>query len=303
MLARWRRTYGRTVALIGALAAGMLFPQAQALSGLIQYLVMLMLFFAFLDVSLSLKAFRRSTFVLLGANLLIPLAGYGLLQAFNRDLALVAFLTGLTPTATAAPVVVGFLEGQVDYVVAAMLLTNVAVACLVPLALPWVAGSAMAISTWQVLQSVLVVVFVPLVLSRLVGFLPAPAAAAVRRAKPASFFLWVVALFLLTAKSMAFVLQDLAALSTLAAVAATALAICVVNFSLGAVIGGPAFRREASQALGQKNTSLTIWLGLTFLTPLIAMGPAFYVIYHNLYNSFQLARHQKAQELAAAAPK
>jgi bile acid:Na+ symporter, BASS family len=298
MLSRWLRIYGRTVALIGALVTGMLFPRAEALSGFIQYLVMLMLFFSFLDVSLSFKAFRASTFLVLGANLLIAFAGYGLLVAFNHTLALVAFLTGLTPTATAAPVVMSFLGGEVDYVVAALLVTNVTIALLVPFLLPWVAGAAMAISTWDVLQSVLVVVFVPLAASRLVRFLPAPAQTSLQRIKPVSFYLWLAALFLLTAKSSAFVLKDLTALPALLAVAAVALVVCVVNFSLGAAIGGPTYRREASQALGQKNTTLSIWLGLTFLTPLIAMGPAFYVIYHNIYNSFQLYRFQKDQDAA-----
>ena len=31
-----------------------------------------------------------------------------------------------------------------------------------------------------------------------------------------------------------------------------------------------------------------IWLALTFLTPLVALGPIFYILFQNLYNSWQL---------------
>jgi hypothetical protein len=31
------------------------------------------------------------------------------------------------------------------------------------------------------------------------------------------------------------------------------------------------------------------WIALTFINPLVAMGPTFYILYHNLYNSWPLA--------------
>ena len=62
------------------------------------------------------------------------------------------------------------------------------------------------------------------------------------------------------------------------------------NFSLGYLIGRPDFSREASQALGQKNTTFTIYLALTYANPLVALGPTCYVLWHNLWNSWQLQR-------------
>jgi hypothetical protein len=46
--------------------------------------------------------------------------------------------------------------------------------------------------------------------------------------------------------------------------------------------------REASQSLGQKNTTFTIYLALTFANPLVALGPTCYVLWHSLWNSWQL---------------
>ena len=62
------------------------------------------------------------------------------------------------------------------------------------------------------------------------------------------------------------------------------------------MIGGREFPREASQSLGQKNTSFTIYLALTYANPLVALGPTCYVLWHNLWNSWQLhqSRHHGA---------
>jgi BASS family bile acid:Na+ symporter len=73
-------------------------------------------------------------------------------------------------------------------------------------------------------------------------------------------------------------------------IALTTAAICAASFALGRVIGGREFPREASQSLGQKNTSFTIYLALTYANPLVALGPTCYVLWHNLWNSWQLHR-------------
>lgn len=47
-------------------------------------------------------------------------------------------------------------------------------------------------------------------------------------------------------------------------------------------------RITAGQAFGQKNTALGIWLAQMYLNPLAAIGPAAYILWQNLLNSFQL---------------
>jgi BASS family bile acid:Na+ symporter len=157
-------------------------------------------------------------------------------------------------------------------------------------------GTRIAISTWDVLQSVLVVVFIPFILSRLLRYLPLNAQQRVRQGKRLTFFFWLTNLFLVTSKATAFILHDLSVpITTLAEIALISLMICAINFRIGAWLGGRDYRQEGSQSLGQKNNAFTIWLALTFVTPLIALGPTFYIVYHNLYNSFQLYRFGKTQ--------
>ena len=137
--------------------------------------------------------------------------------------------------------------------------------------------------------------FVPLILAKLAVRLPSGAQAFIRKGKQFSFPIWLVSLFLISAKASDFLRnENTGSLTILLYIALISLGICVVNFALGALIGGRQYRREASQALGQKNLSFVIWIALTFINPLVAMGPMFYILYHHLYNSWLIYRFEKA---------
>jgi BASS family bile acid:Na+ symporter len=255
---------------------------------------MVMLFFAFLGIEFKPGSFQTGALWILAANVAIAFIGYWLLSSIDLNLALVAFMTGIAPTAIAAPVIVGFIEGRVEYVVGILLLTNVFVAILVPFALPHLLGANVHISVWEVLQPVLVVMFVPLLLARLVSRLPLKAQAIIHNGKPFSFPIWLVNLFLITAKAADFLRREFSgSISTLITIALISLAICIVNFGIGALIGGRRYWQEASQSLGQKNNSFVIWIALTFINPLVAMGPTFYILYHHVYNSWQIYRFER----------
>jgi BASS family bile acid:Na+ symporter len=294
---QYLRVYSRTAGLFLAMIAGVFSPGAHLLAPLIPFLVGAMMFLASLDLSIGPGSFRGSVWGVLAANLAIAFLGYFLLLPIDRDLALVAFITGVTPTAISAPVIIDFLEGRAGYVVASVLITNLFMAITLPFILPLVVGTDAGISTAALLRSVLVVVCLPLGLARGVSFLPGNVRRVIGRGKPLSFWVWLVALFLVTAKSSQFVRNELTVpAEKLFAIAAISFVICVVNFSVGALIGGKKYRREASQSLGQKNNSLTIWLALTFINPVVALGPTCYVLYHNAYNSFQLFAFERRRK-------
>ncbi len=292
----------RTAAILGAFALGGLLPQAAPYAWLIRWLVMTMLFLVFLQTRLSRSALHRSHFVLLAANLAVGFASWRLgLALGGPEVGLAAFFCGITPTAIAAPVIVSFLGGAVDYAVASFLLTNVAVAALLPLMLPVVLGRATPEAFAQVAGSVGLVVFVPFALAHLLRALHPAARSWPTRLRNTSFALWVTSIFLITAKTSQFIRENSAGVHGLvAAIAAASLLVCVVSFALGRLIGGRAHPLEASQCLGQKNTTFTIYLALTYSSPLVALGPTFYVLWHNLWNSWQL--HRAARRAGAAGP-
>ena len=290
------QTQGKGLSLLIAMLIGALVPQAYVFSYLIQYLLMAMLFFAFMDIEFKPQSFQKSVLWVLLANVAVAFVAYMVLAPFNLMLALAAFMTGIAPTAIAAPVMISFIQREVEYVVASVVLTNIASALIVPIALPSLIGTAVQISVWEVLQPVLVVMFVPLILSHLVKVLPMKVQAFIRKGKTISFPIWLVNLFIISAKASDFLRNDNTdSVSTLAVIALVSLAICVVNFSVGALLGGRSHWQEASQSLGQKNLSFVIWIALTFISPLVALGPMVYIMYHHLYNSWLIYRFEKGR--------
>ena len=77
-----------------------------------------------------------------------------------------------------------------------------------------------------------------------------------------------------------------------------ALLICAANFAIGHWVGEKNYKREASQSLGQKNTTLTIYLALVYAGPLVAMGVISYVLWHNSYNAIQFFFHDRKKNKA-----
>lgn len=281
----------RTASLIASILLGVLVPQAHGLSWAIRWLIMAMLFIVFLQTRLTREAVHRSHALLLLANIVIGFAAWivgGWIG--GRDVALAAFFAGITPTATAAPVVISFLRGRVDYVVAAFLLTNVVIAALLPVMLPFVLGTTTPQIFTDVLGSVATVVFVPMLAGWLVRRIHPAASQWPARLRTFSFGMWVMALFLITSNASHFVRSVETPLQVLALIAVVSAGVCAVNFAVGHLLGGREYRREASQSLGQKNTTFTIYLALTYASPLIALGPTCYVVWHNLWNSWQLHR-------------
>ena len=151
-----------------------------------------------------------------------------------------------------------------------------------------------SISTLQILTPVLTTLLIPLVGSRFLFVLPVSTQKWVLGGAKYSFILWLATLVIVVAKAFQFIESqpDIDPIR-LVQIAVLSLILCVMNFWVGYQLGGKEFAQEASQALGQKNNSFVVWLALTFINPLAAMGPTFYILYHNLYNSWQIIQHER----------
>jgi len=281
----------RPFLLFASIILGILLPQAQNFSFLVQYLLMLMLFMSFLGIKITPKIFSKNIFLILIANIALGFLWYFLVLLFNSTLALIAFITAITPTATAAPAVVHFLKGKVDYATASVILTNLVIAISLPIftsILHVGKNGSFGISS---LQNVFIVIFIPLFLAQGINLIRPSLGKMISKYKMLSFAAWVVVVFLAVAKSSAFIMAHKEIpIGSLLGIAILVLLICVVNFALGRIIGGKEFGLEGSQSLGQKNTVFSIWYALAFINPLVALGPVFYLVYHNLYNSWQMLR-------------
>ena len=278
----------KSISLLAAILLGILFPQLHLFSELISYLITLLLFFSFL--SIKIKIFYQNAFLVVLANICIPIAFYFIVLPFNPELASIAFITAITPTALASPAVAKFLNLNVEYVTFSVILTNSIIAIALPLILPLLIRPTHVVSTFTIFLSICQLFLIPLLLAQAVKLVIPQLSNFLLKLKNVPFLIWNILLVLVSAKATDFILHSQTSPTKIIAIALISLIICAVNFSIGKLIGGKEFSREASQSLGQKNTMFTVWFSLTFLTPIVALGPIFYIIYHNLYNSYQLMR-------------
>ena len=285
----------RPAMIVVPLVLGMFFPRLSALNFLIRPLLIAMLFMVYLQLDVKELKPRAAHWAILAANILIGVAAYLAFRLVgNRELALAAFFIGITPTATAAPVIMNLLHGRVGFVVSGFVVTNLGVSlALVPL-IPAVTGKLEIGFMLDVLKNILLIMALPLALALGVRKVHPPAEKWPKRFKMLSLAMWSVMLFVIAARASLF-LRDNRDVPPwiVAAIGIIAAAICAVNFTVGALIVPRRFRREGSQTLGQKNTMLTMSLALSFASPLAALGPTFYVICHNTWNSCQLFMYDR----------
>ena len=291
----------RPAMIVVPLVLGMFIPEAECLGFLIDPLLMAMLFMVYLQLDVKELKPRAAHWAILGANIAVGVAAYLVfLLTGNRDLALAAFFVGITPTATAAPVIMNLLRGRVGFVVSGLIVTNVGVSLALVVLIPAVTGQLKFGFVLEVFQTLLLIMALPLVLAlALRRFVPS-AAEWPKRFKMLSLSMWSAMLLIISAKASDFLRSNDGSPWIVVGIAGIAALLCAVNFTLGHFIVPRRLRREGSQTLGQKNTMLTLTLALSFASPLAALGPTFYVICHNIWNSCQLFMFDRRDARRAA---
>lgn len=295
----------RAVGLLLAFSAGSCLPALHAYSWLIRFGLIYMLFVVFLRIEPSRKMLHWSQFFAVAFNIFFAI---GLWQLFlyvgEEELARIAFFTAITPTATAAAVIVSLIGGNVTYTVTTFILSTLCITCSLPLLIPLVVGNPTPGLTQHVLLRVLSVTLIPLTAALLLRRLSKPTATTLgERLSMSTFYTWIGLIILIAAQARHFLdKQAQIPWVLLGAIALLSLAICAVNFLVGYLFGRPLYGLECSQALGQKNNSYAVDLALTYTTPLVALGPTIYVLWHNLWNAWQLYRHDKRVLIARNKP-
>ncbi|MDO4715149.1 MAG: hypothetical protein Q4A44_02570 [Bacteroidales bacterium] len=206
----------------------------------------------------------------------------------------------VAPTATAATVIVSKLSTSSDAgaVSVHVLLQGVVVSALIALLFPSVTQSTHLSSwllSWQLMIQVARLLLLPLSLAWLIRYTYSRLHSALYKRSGWSFYLWSIALALVTVKTL-HLMATAPTHSLLLAHAGMALVACMLNFGIGRLIGkryGAGL--AAGQALGQKNTIFAIWLAYAYLLPTASFVPGAYVIWQNTFNAWQLWRERKAR--------
>ena len=263
------------------------------LSFLTPYLIFAMLLVTFCKISRKDIRFHPAHIGLLLIQLVGSIVVYFLIRPLNEVLAQGAMLCLLTPTATAAAVITGMLGGNVGFLTAYVLFCNMAIAVAAPVYFSWMGvqdGFSFLESMWHICKQIFPILIFPLFLAIALRKWIPKAHQALARIPQLTFYLWAIALTIVTGVTVQFVLdnenRDYVAKIGLAVIA---LILCCLQFIIGRRIGRRYGDPVASgQGLGQKNTILAIWMAQSFLHPLVSIAPAAYILWQNIINSYQL---------------
>ena len=283
---------------IAMLTGALTYRWVSYLSFLTPYLLFAMLFITFCKISFKDIRFHPAHIWLLLIQLIGSIALYYVLLPFNDVIAQGAMLCLLVPTATAAAVITGLLGGNVGFLTTYVLFCNVAVAIAAPVYFT-LTGVQIELSfvqsVWFICRKVLPILIFPLLAAVALRYLSPKIHKTIRNIPQLAFYLWVVALVVVTGTTVKFMLQQSKDdYSTEIGLLIVSLVLCCMQFLAGRRIGkryGDAI--SAGQGLGQKNTILAIWMAQTYLHPLTAIAPAGYILWQNIINSYHLYRKRK----------
>ena len=113
-----------------------------------------------------------------------------------------------------------------------------------------------------------------------------------REAKDKSFYLWAVCTMVNTAQIIRCIVGSPGSATILISIVVIIGIVVAAQFYVGKQIGERYHDRiAAGQGLAQKNTVLSIWIAMTFLSPTAAIGPGVCLLWQNVVNSWQIYRH------------
>ena len=262
------------------------------------YLIFMMLFISFNSLDVKTMRFTMFDFWLLLFQLVVSAGVYFAIRPFNEVVAQGAFVTVLAPTASAAIAVSLILGANIGMMSTYLIACNLMVAVVAPLSFTLI-GANPDISFWSSFVTILAKVFplliAPFLLAVLIRWLFPKANQYINRHKNLSFYIWSVSLTVVIARAIGLVMTQFYEHRTMFLwMVVISIFLCFLQFFVGHRIG----RRygdyvAGGQSLGQKNTVLAIWMAQSYLNPLCSVVPTLYVIWQNLYNSFQMMQKDR----------
>ena len=276
----------REVAWLEQHTAGMLTPT----------FIFLMLFFTFCRVDARKIRFSGMHIWLLLFQIVGSVAVYWALSYFSPVVAQGGMICVLAPVAMAAVVIGGMLGANIETMAAYSLLCNVVIAFVAPILLHHFGNGECSMG--QILQKVAPLLIAPFVAGQFCRFCLPKVSGWVSRHSQISFYVWLMSLVVIIGRTTCFILDYSEADRGIEiALAAVALAICVVQFTTGRALGRKYGDAAAGgQSLGQKNTVLAVWISQSFLDPIASIAPTAYIVWQNLVNSYQIYRQGKREE-------
>ena len=280
-----------------ALVSGYFLRQlCSSLSMVVPYVIFMILVLNFSGVRLSSLRPSKLDFCIASFQTLVSIGLYWLLKSVTSDdiLAQGALMCVLCPVASSVTVVASMLGADPVRTTTYTIIGNLLVCIIAPIYISIItetsANNSLGTMFMLIFVKIAVVIALPFILVLCIQkFLPR-LNAGISAYKQFSFYLWAVALFITIGQTIDFVIirwKD--NIENVMWLGIISLVICIGQFYLGKIIGERYQDRIAGgQMLAQKNSAMGIWMLNTFLNPIASVGMAFYSIWQNLFNSWQI---------------
>ncbi len=270
-----------------------------SLSVVVPYVIFSILVLTFSGVRLSSLRPTKLDFWIASFQTVVSVCLYWLVYIISFDYVLAqgALMCVLCPVASSVTVVAAMLGANpvrtTTYTIVGNLLVSIVTPIYISIILDPTPNSSFGQMFMLIFAKIAVVIALPFILVLCMQkFLP-NINAYISRYKQWSFYLWAFALFVTIGQTIDFVVIRLDNnLANVIWLGFISLVICIGQFSLGKMIGKRyADQIAGGQMLAQKNTAMGIWMLNTFLNPIASVGLAFYSIWQNLFNSWQIYRN------------
>ncbi len=269
---------------------------------LLPILIFLMLFLAYCKIDPKELRPRRWHLILILIQLVETLIATWWCMA-HRDsqwliLAESMLAVFVAPMAAVGAVVTQKIGGNpasaTTYTVISSLFTALVVPTVYPLVEPGIGITFIELSL-KILLRVFPTIIFPLLLALVLRwYMPKLHLWVCREAKDKSFYLWAVCTMVNTAQIIRCIVNSEGSMAILWSIVVVIGIIVALQFYIGKQVGSRYNDRiAAGQGLAQKNTVLSIWIAMTFLSPTAAIGPGVCLLWQNIVNSWQIWTHNK----------
>ncbi len=198
----------------------------------------------------------------------------------------------IAPCASAAPVVVAKLHGNIHTMTTYTLLSSLLCSITIPIVFPMleqVAGLTFLQAATLILSRLATVMLLPLLLGWLVRHHVPTLYRYILAHPDLGFYCWSVALAITTGITVKNIAHAAASPLLLAAIAAVSLLVCLMHFVLGRLVGRAEHEPiNCGQGMFQKNTGMAIWIAYMYLNPVASIGAGCYVLWQNIINSYEI---------------
>ena len=294
----------RSILMPIAIVLGILLPQCHVLSPAMPFLIGSMMFLTFIGkvppqqhgytFKIEAKAFIAGLFLLF--------ALWAVVTLFNlpREVFLGGAIICICPPANAAPAMAKMLGGNPVLALKIFLSGNLIACFSIPLIYGYITGTDASFTevSLKIFNTIQPIISIPLAVALGIRSFYPELADKVSVFQKYTMFIWTFSVFVILSKASFDIRQmgfmELWNSGKLPMLALVSLVLCVVQFALGWFCERKRHPIEGSQSMGQKNTTLVIWITSLYAGPVAALAPTCYVVWQNLLLSWMGRGKKKA---------